>query len=225
MFRRTLPLVLIIIAAAYGTTATAQTSPLSDRDVAAAIEAGERRRHAPLIASCVAGAGGLEQAGANLAGGLHETGGYTVTLTGAPGRIALQAAEGRRLYKPITVSDVGPDLREPGMFLTVTPQSPYRATAFTIRVAAPIETVVLRDGSGNILQLPEPTVTPVSWTNLFGATYDSTVVVSRIPTEVFRAMPDDDMEIIVVTRAGERRCQIDRADRSRVMRVVATRSR
>jgi hypothetical protein len=191
---------------------------LDDTAVEAAIRAGEARRFGGLISSCVAGTGFGEGFSAQLAGGVQPTGSYDVTLTGAAGRIATEAAHAKRLYRSFGVDDATAEMRDASaIFVIATPRAPQRSQN-TYDVASPIQHIVLkaRTSTDRVAQPLEMEIEPVEWGNLMGATVRGTSAVATFAAADVRALPPGDVEIVLVTEAGERRCRIRARDRSRV---------
>lgn len=91
--------------------ATAQS--LTDAEVDAAIAAGQNRKLKDLIADCTAKPGFGSAFGSAMAGGLQPSGAYDVSFATSAGRVALHAAQAKRLYKPFTRDDVTSDMRQP----------------------------------------------------------------------------------------------------------------
>lgn len=127
------------------------------------------------IADCTAKPGFGSAFGSAMAGGLQPSGAYDVSFATSAGRIALHAAQAKRLYKPFTCEDVTNDMRQPALWLWVEPQAPVRNNS-EFRVASPLERVVLRvkDDEGAVLQPEDISVEPVAWQNLLGAEFHGT---------------------------------------------------
>ncbi len=201
-----LPAVLLAV------TLHAQGRPLSDDQVASAILAGEMKKFDHLISTCVATAGFGEGVAANIAGGLQRDGSYDVTVSGSAGRVAFMAAEARRLYKKFNLASVTEELREPAIVVAVIPQQPA-TTKEKISVAAPIEHVVLKSKINLEATQPERVdLEPVEWSNLMGGKVAGNRAVASFDFNTVRQLPGD-IDVVVITPLGERRCKIGSKDR------------
>lgn len=49
---------------------------------------------------------------------------------------------------------------------------------------------------------------PVSWGNQLGGKVEGQAVVASFPLDAFRAIPEGDVEVVIVTEGGERRCTL-----------------
>lgn len=206
MFRHALPLVLTVTMA----LPVMAQQPLSNEEIALAIKAGEDRRYDHMLSSCNAGPGFSEGL---FATGVTPGGYYSVFVSGAAGHIARLAADAKRLYKPFTLASVGPEMTEPVVYLSAVPHSPERS-GNKILVASPIESVVLKQKDGAMAIQPRSLqLEPVEWKNLMGATFNGTAASATFALEEFKAIPAGDIDIVLVTAAGERRCKIGKNDR------------
>lgn len=194
--------------------ASASAQSLSDADVAAAIKAGESKKFDNLVSSCQAGAGFGESLGANMAGGVQRTGTYVVTFSLNQGRIAFMAANAKRLYKTLTLDQVGEELRSPTVFVSVEPSQPS-TTSNTISVPALIEHVVLKSKAKSemVVQPLKVDTEPVEWSNLLGGKVEGNRAVARFDSNAVRELPPGDFDVVVVTPNGERRCKVGAKDR------------
>ncbi|MCC7178269.1 MAG: hypothetical protein IT177_07755 [Acidobacteria bacterium] len=196
--------------------ATAQS--LTDAEVDAAIAAGQNRKLKDLIADCTAKPGFGSAFGSAMAGGLQPSGAYDVSFATSAGRVALHAAQAKRLYKPFTRDDVTSDMRQPALWLWVEPQAPVRNNS-EFRVASPLERVVLRvkDDEGAVLQPEDMSVEPVAWQNLLGAEFEGTRALVSFDLAAVRGLKPGNLEAVLVTQAGERRCAIGTKERQRLL--------
>jgi len=197
---------------------TALTQQLTDGDIVKAMQAGQKKDLGGLTSDCRATAG----FGAHLSatGDVRTTGVYVVHAAKTPGRIAFLAADGKRLYKPLTIEMLPPALKTETVWVWAVPEKPYtekdgRDTVYA--VAPPIENLVLKSKvdpnrviSPTDLKL-EPVTFPVA-TNKF----DSTSAVASFEVEGFMSLPAGDIDVVLVTTAGERRCKIGVGDQKRV---------
>ena len=70
------------------------------------------------------------------------------------------------------------------------------------------------DNTADVLQ-PETLETfPESWSNAMGGKWEGQGATAVFDLAAFKAMPGDEIDIVVVTAAGERRCKIGRKDRA-----------
>lgn len=209
-------LLLILVA----TPALAQS--LTDAEVEAAIAAGQNRKLKDLIADCTAKPGFGSRFGSAMVGGLQPSGAYTVSFATSAGRIALHAAQAKRLYQPFTLTDVTDAMRAPALWLWVEPHDPVRNNA-EFQVASPLERVVLRvkNDDGSVLQPEDMSVEPVAWQNLLGAEFQGTRALVSFDLEAARALTRGSLEAVLITQAGERRCDIGIKDRARILGSAA----
>lgn len=193
---------------------TSGAQGLSDAQVTLAILAGENNRFKHLIAECNARASFGELMGGSLEGGVQQDSRFKVTLSGASGQIALMAAEAKRLYKRLTIADIGSDQRTDVVSLMIEPERPSSGRN-SISVAAPIEHVVLK-GKSSIVQPIRMDTEPLTWSNLFGGKVENNRAIATFNYADVAGMPAGEIEIAVVTTRGERKCKIDTQDRARV---------
>jgi len=211
-------IMLVCAIASVETQAGAQT--LDDAAVGSALQAGVTKKFSDLISDCVATPGFGEGMGASLAGGIQPIGAYTVTASGAEGRIAFLAADAKRLYKPFGLSDVPPQLRDRSMlFVTVTPHAPKKSSS-SYDVPSPIERVVLKSKAdpNKVVQPENIELSPLEWGNLMGGKVQGNSAVATFPHSVTKELPPGDIDIVVITEAGERRCKIGTKDRAKIIR-------
>lgn len=211
---------LVALAVALGAPSLAAQS-LSPQEIADAIRAGETKKYSQLISDCVATAGFGATMGASMAGGIQPTGGFKVTAATSAGRIAFLAAEGKRLYKPLTVEQVGADLLQDGLYVWAEPNGPSR-NGGTLSVAAPIEALVLKskDSPDAVTQPDSFETEPVEWKNLMGGVVAGSRALAIFPSAAIASMPPGDIDFVVVTTAGERRCKIGKDDRAKLLKLV-----
>lgn len=199
-------------------TAAASAQPLTPETIRTALAAGTSRHLDIFTAACIASPGFGENMSAALTGGAQLTGAFDIRIAGPAGRIALRAAEARRLYRPIpTLDDLAPADLEPGLSVEAEPRAPTR-TASGMEIAAPIQQVVLapKRKPATPLQPTALDLEPVSWANLLGGTATSTRAIARFSAADSDTLPPGDLQVILVTAAGERRCTIRATDRRRL---------
>jgi hypothetical protein len=197
---------------------SAQAQALDDAAVGAALQAGVAKKYSDMVSLCIAGPGFGAGLGGALAGGIQPTGAFTVTTSGAQGRLAALAAEGKRLYKPFTLADVTPELRDASTaFISVDPHSPTK-NQNTLEVASPIDRIVLKSKASpdRVLQPSDIKLTPQQWSNLMGGKVDGTSALATFPVAGIKELPPGDIDVVIITAAGERRCKISDKDRARL---------
>lgn len=190
---------------------------IDDAAVDAAIKAGLSGKFSQLVSDCVATAGFGELMAST---GVSPTGSFIVVASRAAGRIAIMAEDAKRLYKPFGVADVTPEMRDDSMlFVSVAPITP-RSIGDTYHVPSPIENVVLKSKKqpNAVVQPVSSYSQPVEFSNLMGGKIQVNAVVSTFPYEAVRSMPAGEIDIVVITQAGERRCKIGTADRGRILK-------
>jgi hypothetical protein len=192
---------------------------LDDAAVAAAIKAGETKQYDALVSTCVATPGFMEGFGP----GIHPTSAFDVTVATAAGRIAFMAAQAKRLYKPLTVSAVTEEMRQPGLHVLAYAQAPS-SSGNSYYIPSPIETLVLKHKQqpAHVLQPETMALEPAEWKNLLGGTVQGNHAVALFALDAFRALPPGDVDVVLVTAAGERRCKIGQKDRVALMKTVPT---
>jgi len=208
---------LSILSVLLAISRVASAQSVSESEVLAAIQAGENKKMEALVSTCVAGPGFGEDFAAGLAGGLQHNGSYSVTVSTNAGRIAYMAASAKRLYKKFTPDNMTDELRTPSVFVNVEPNKPPRGRN-EVSVPAPIQHVVLKSKAK-----PEAVAQPtkldteqVAFSNLLGATLDASRAVAIFDLVAVRELPAGDVDVVIVTAAGERRCKIGGKDRARL---------
>lgn len=161
-----------------------------------------------LVAACSAGAG----FGAHMSrqSGLAP---YQVSFMTELGYIATYSYARKKLtYRDMTPADVSPDMRRRLVYVIVSPQRGYHD------FPAPLIHLVIRAKSN-----PEKVAQPLS-----GTTTDTSFsenmsgIVGSHHTIAFRRddvvnLPDGDLEMVLVTETGERRCKIGKKERNEVL--------
>lgn len=196
---------------------------LDDAAVAAAIEAGHRKNFKNLISDCNATEGFGASMASAFVGGIQPNGAFTVITALAQGRIAFAAAESKRLYKPFSLVDVPPELRATGtVFVTAVPHAPTHSGNH-VSVASPIEHIVLKAKHGTATVQPTSvTFEPIEWSNLLGGTVSANSAIATFPMAEVRELPLGEIDVVLVTVAGERRCKIGNRDRARLFGAAST---
>jgi len=213
---------LTILTLAFARGGSAQTK-LTDAEVLAAIQAGEGKKYDGFVSTCTATAGFGEGFAANVAGGLQQNGSYTVVVSGNTGRIASLAANAKRLYKKFAPQDVTDELRSPAVFVAVEPNNPPRDPK-VVSVPAPIQQIVLKSKT-NPNTVAQPTkidTEPVEFSNLVGGKFASNRAIATFDLASFLELPSGDVDVVIVTEPGERRCKIGTKDRARLFPLATT---
>lgn len=209
----------ILVTACVAVCASAAGQPLTPEEIDKAIEAGQRGTHKQLIATCQAVIG-FGEAFQGERAGLDFSGSYEVTLSQTAGQIALLSAAARRFYKPFTAAEVPEDLKTAGVFMTAEPSEPYVSSSKrgSISVAAPIELVVIKAWPNRKLFV-KPTelkTEPVEWPNIAGRTLQGNRALAKFQIGQMMELTAGELEVAVVTPAGERTCILPARDRKRV---------
>jgi hypothetical protein len=212
---------------------------LDDAAVANAIKAGEENKFRPWIFECKAGLGFKDRLSASADrsfGGMNvqPIGRSKVVLSASLGRIAFLAAEGKRLKKPFGVADVTEGLRNPAVYAFVDPDKPpSQDWGGGIPIPSPIDKVVIRssDDPTSVAEAGTLGTEDVKWDDrteiVFGIGADGRpekrpLVVERSrATAVFaldaiRDLRAGDLDLVVITQAGERHCTMPVRDRLRL---------
>lgn len=210
-------LILVMACVAVYTHAGGQS--LSADDIEAAIQAGQKGTHQRLIATCQAVIGFREAFAAEKAGIVY-SGSFEVNLSQTTGQIALLSAAARRFYKPFTVEQVPDRLKAVGVVMTAEPSQPYESSTLrgSVSMAAPIELLVIKAWPKRTLVVKpvEFTTEPVEWPNLAGQTLRANRARAEFRVGEILELPPGQLEVAVVTPAGERTCILSSRDRGRV---------
>lgn len=210
---RLVSIVGVIVALGRGASA----EPVSEKELVAAIRAGQTGKVDSLRASCTAGPA---KSDAPLPAVEHVTrdGLYAVALSGSPGRVAVLAADAKRRGEPYGVPDVPRELREAGVYVFVNPIRPTLASG-VVSAPSPIDKLVIRSAGR-----PELAVAPdgvdwegVEWRNPLGGFLEANRATASFPWEAVRDLPVGDLEVVITAEAGERRCTIPAAARDRIV--------
>jgi hypothetical protein len=208
----------ILVMAFLSVCAHAAGQSLTADEIDKAIQAGQTGKHKQLIATCQAVIG-FREVFRNEKVGLNFLGSYEVNLSQTAGQIALMAAAAKRFYKPFTVEQVPDNLKTAGVVMTAEPSQPEESSTLrgAIWVAAPIELMVLRVWPrGSPVRPVELTTEPVEWPNVAGQTLRGNRARAEFRIGEILEMPQGELEVVVVTPAGERTCILSSRDRRRV---------
>lgn len=212
---RLIAVCLVLVLSAPVLAQSLRVHTLSDEEVQATIDAALDDDDVldDLSRDCRANPGFGERLGANLVGGAHHTGGYRVTFTSHYGQIALAVKDSERNYMPAPApDDISDDLREPVLSLWIEPLGDTNRTDSTIDLSASINHVVIRpeDREEGVIQPIEFSTEPVTFQNLLGAEFVSTRALATFPADsALEASLERDLEVVLITEAGERRCNVD----------------
>jgi hypothetical protein len=209
---------LVLLLCVLASSSSAQA--LTDAEIAAAIKAGasgQKKDIKALRDDCMATPGFGEAFSKNLAGGVQDIGAFTVTTSSTAGQIAGLAFDAKRLYETFSAASVPPELHTRALFVTATPNNPSSSSG-TTAVAAPIEQVILQSKAHREIVLKPRlfSATPVEWSNLLGGKVTNNMASAQFDLDEVRGLPPGDIDIVLVTTAGERRCKLGTQDRLRL---------
>jgi len=231
--------VALIVVAACLVGAATSAQQLDDAAIAKAIKAGEENKFRHWIFECKAGLSYKERLSASADrsfGGVNvqPIGRSKVILSASLGRIAFLAAEGKRLKKPFGMSDVSEGLRKPAVYAFVDPDKPpSQDWGGGIPIPSPIHKVVIRstDDPTSVAEANTLNTETVKWDDraeiILGIGADGRpekrplqIERSRATAvfglEAIRDLRAGDLDLVVITEAGERRCTIPVRDRLRL---------
>lgn len=146
--------------------------------------------------------------------GTTTLGRFRATMSSNIGEIALIAYEKKRKYQPVGLEDVPAGLREPAAFVSIAPLGDSVADG-QVDLPSLIEHVIVRpkgnkDGAVQPLNIQ---TNPTYLQNLFGAVIAANTAVVSFPAQaIYEIAQNDDVEIVVITAAGERKCDINDDD-------------
>ncbi|MGE5246210.1 MAG: hypothetical protein ACM3SQ_18445 [Betaproteobacteria bacterium] len=228
--RRTFGVLAVLFASGIGLVAStlativlvpvpAAGQALSDVQIEAAIAAGRTRKPVDLVVSCTATIGFGTGIVAGIAGGRQPTGAFSVAVSDSEGRIAALAFQARRVHEPFTKDNVSGDLKRQAVFVTVEPNAPARSDEI-LAVPSPIESVVLqsrqqREAVARPLRIGTE---PVEWSDRLGDSITSNRAAALFSLDSVRGLPPGDVDVVVLTEAGERRCTIPGDDRGKILK-------
>ena len=208
----------VIVLLAPGAASSAQESAYSRAEIDAAINIGMRGQIDRIQHGCNAGDSAF-WTGFNdgLTGETSERRGFQITGQPPMARVATVAAGARRLYLPApeaTNDRIVSIVRDDVLTIRIVPITRAR-TAVTLADTG-IEQVVIRPrgDNGGGRRTVQPLTLDVagsdSVTKLFGASVDlEGVVATFASTDVIAIAEDADVEVILITTAGEFKCNLD----------------
>jgi hypothetical protein len=212
-------LLSILVIACVAVCASAAGQSLTPEEIDKAIQAGQRGTHRQLNATCQAVIG-FGEAFKGEKAGLDFSGSYEINLSQTTGQIALLSAAARLFYKPFIAAQVPEDFKTLAVFMTAEPSGPYESstTRGSISVAAPIELMVIKAWPNRKLFVKpiEFETEPVEWPNIAGRTLRGNRARAKFQIGQMMELTAGDLEVVVVTQAGERSCILPARDRRRV---------
>ena len=147
-----------------------------------------------------------------MAGREYYQGDYIVTFASNLGLIAMAANQAHERYEPFDLEDIDPALYQRSMTLLIHPVGQYMGN---VAAAGQIKHVVIRRRKTNredIIQPNSVELSPEVYSNLFGAKFTaSSAIVEFDYKNVLDIASRGDVEAVVITTAGERRCWVDNA--------------
>lgn len=200
----------LAVAAMVACFAAPAAAQYSDAQLQEAIKIGQTGKSRRLVSSCVATSAFMDLSQWN--------GSYDVAILNGLGRVASLAEEAKQKYLGFPLSNVDDELRTPAIYLIAAPHKP-KFTSGKWHLTAPSSHAVLKskDNEDQVLQPEKFTTSPVSWSNAFGAEFQGTQVVAQFSFDGFGAFPKGDVDIVLITDAGERRCKVGQKDRQMLM--------
>jgi hypothetical protein len=230
---------LVVLAAVCIVTGSLKAQDLDEAAVARALKAGTDNRFGSWTAECRAEASREERRAAN--GLIRRTGSYDVILATSFGAVALLAHQAKEEGKTLVIADVPAWALKPALHVFVEPRKPPRDWGASSRkipiveVPSSIEGIILNSGTAPVssastqaLETADASFTESKW------------LVSQLPTRVgpdgrpkpmvfersraratfaadsVHALPAGDLQLVVITKDGERQCGIRGKDRVRL---------
>lgn len=199
---------------------SAQSRPLTDKDVDALIVAGRANKFGKFVKTCTAtrtsgGTFGGGLLGDAIAAGVNAGRNYTVVLMSGRGKIATAAWDATQAGRAFTLADVLEDQRRPVLYVQVTPKLPTDPDADAV-IPSPIKDLFFKSRGSLRVETLKPTgelrSLASTWKNAKGATVEYSQIVAQfdvdraasLPLEDYRDSPD----FVVLTEAGERSCPV-----------------
>lgn len=183
-------------------------------DVDMAIKFGQSGKASELVSACRAASSGPGLLDFRTGPSPH--GSYQVSLGTNVGRVAFLAAEAKKKYMPYTKADVPEDLLKPSVHVWVEPNEPVKFQK-NVFWASPIKHIVLKSKAKDdaVVQPDKVETVPVEWTILVGKFTGNKAYVI-FPIDAVKALPAGDVDIVLITEAGERRCKVGQGDRRKL---------
>jgi hypothetical protein len=195
----------------------AAASMSTNAEIIQAIQDGEANRFDNLATSCHADPGFGSIVGGAIAGGISPNSGFTAIIGTNEWLIAGAAYNAKRLYQRLTPENVGENFRVKSIAVVVLPDDPGRSSRTTYYVPAMIQHVVLKSRNGNSVAQPVQVLTEVmTWSNLVGGTIQGNKATALFQPFALNELPRGDIDIVIVTSAGERKCKISNKDLEKV---------
>lgn len=197
--------VLLIVAFAFSVVVATQTGTLSPADIDAAIKAGPASKLL-LGSSCLA-IPAFSDFG-------PKQGGFNAIALGPFGRIMRAARDAKTKYLPFAATDVTDDMKAPTLLVEVTPRAPSGNTITAIATHLVLKSKPPKNEQPIVLQPLSIHLDPTSWNNTkSGAHIDGQGVTATFDLAAFKAIPHEEVDIVVITPSGERRCKIGADDK------------
>jgi hypothetical protein len=183
-------------------------------DVDMAIKLGQSGKASQLLSECRAASSGPGLLDFRTGPSPH--GSYQVSLGTTLGRVAFMAAEAKKKYMPYTRADVPEDLLKPAVHVWIEPNEPIKFQK-NVFWASPIKHVVLKakEKEDAVVQPEKLEMVPVEWTIVVGKFTGNRANVI-FPIDAVKALPAGDVDIVLITEAGERRCKLGQGDRKKL---------
>ena len=201
---------------------------LSDAEIEKAIRAGQANEFDDLISDCTASPDfgeffNLETA-LSISGDLP-LGLFEVVTSGNAGRIAFLAAQARRMDESFTIDNVSDEVREITIFVVVNPRDPdvrLKPPNYTLHwdyhlFPSPIRRILLRSKEKPETELaPRHIEIEAVEVKKGGKSWPATRAVATFSLEAARLLTPREVDVVLITQGGERRCKIGRNDRARL---------
>jgi hypothetical protein len=184
---------------------TAQLPHLSDEQLAEAIRLGQQKK-APAH-ECTATAPVSQFMNS-------DNGSFDIFVMGPIGRVAFAAQQAKAKYLSFTLENVTDQMRTLDMAVVATPQPPEIVGGTWHRTAAATHVVLKHKKHQDIVMQPSSLeLTRHEWGNAVGGKFDGQGATAVFNAAAFHALPPGDVDVVVVTDGGERRCKIGSKDR------------
>jgi hypothetical protein len=154
-----------------------------------------------------------------IAGGIAPNSGFTAIIGTNEALIAGAAYNAKRLYRHLTPDDVDQNFKVKSIAVVVLPDDPAMNSR-TYYVPAVIQHVVLKSrNDGSVAQPVQVLTEPVSWSNLVGGTIQANKATAYFTPFALSELSGGDIDIVIVTAAGERKCKISNKDLDKVFQT------
>lgn len=203
-----------------GRNAGSPAQGLDDAAVLAAIAAGEAGEVDRLVSYCKAGEPFFQGLGQAVSGNWEKTSPFHVITATNAGRIAYMAEERKRRYKPLTLDAIPASLRSlTKLYVLVAPE----ALEFSLQwhgLVLPIQHVVLKSRRvpGAIVQAERVEGRMLEWDTLMDADTSGSLTLATFDINAVKALPEGEINVVLVTSRGERQCKIGTKDRVELLK-------